>query len=106
MNQARLFDARQARDEGIAKVAAVNVTWLGASLALLSSMKAEGHKTITGEGFRVWLTAHGIIPESPHAWGMLMRTAVKRGLIKDTGRSVQMFTKKSHARRTPVWEIV
>lgn len=106
MNQASLFDARQARDEGIAKVEVVNVTWLGASLALLSSMKAEGHTTATGEGIRIWLTAAGIVPSSPHAWGMLIRTAMKRGLIKDTGRQVQMFTEKSHARRTPLWEIV
>lgn len=109
MNQANLFDARQARDEGIAKTASKNESWLERAISMLPAMKKEySYVTgVTGEAVRVWMLAHGLPhPSSQHAWGMLMRVAMKRGLIRDTGRQTQMITERSHARRTPLWLLV
>lgn len=109
MNQASLFDARQARDEGIAKTVMKNESWLERAISMLPAMKKEySYVTgVTGEAVRVWVLAHGLEhPLSQHAWGALVRTAMKRGLIRDTGRQAQMVTEKSHARRTPLWEII
>lgn len=107
MIQQSLPLAREARDAGIAQTSASNESWLERALAKLPAMKAAGHITATGEGMRVWLLTEGKLeqPKSVHAWGALVRTAMKRNLISDTGRVVQMFTEKSHARRTPLWEI-
>lgn len=105
MIQESLFAARAGRDAGIEKTKAKNSEWLDRALAKLKDMKRAGHATATGEGMRIWLLSSGIEnPTSPHAWGMLTRIAMQRGIIRDTGRVVQMFTDKSHARRTPLWE--
>jgi len=102
--QTSLFDARRARDAGIAKTASKNSEWMECALVMLVGMKGEHHQA-TGEGMRIWLTANGLeAPSDPHAWGALTRIAMKHGLIRDTGRIAQMFTAQSHARRTPVWE--
>ena len=108
MNQENLFDARAARDDGIALTSAKNSNWLATALKMIPIMKSQGGiNATTGEGIRMALTLRGLPqPSSPHAWGMLTRTAMKAGLIRDTGRLLQMVTKKSHARRTPLWEIV
>lgn len=107
MVQHSLFEARQARDEGIEKVRSKNSEWLERALEWLPGMKAEGHESVTGEGIRIWMHGRGLPdPTNAHAWGMLVRTAVKRGLLVDTGRQTQMFTKKSHARRTPLWKVM
>jgi hypothetical protein len=106
MVQESLFEARAARDAGIEKVRSKNSEWLELALKSLPLMKKD-HDTTTGEGIRIWLLSRGLeAPTNVHAWGMLVRTAMKRGLLKDTGRMGQMFTEKSHARRTPLWEIV
>lgn len=103
MNQPSLFEARKARDEGIAKTSSKNSAWLADAMERLSRMSLE-HSEVTGEEMRVWLTANGLpAPTSPHAWGALTQHAVRCGILVDTGRVKQMWTEKSHARRTPVW---
>lgn len=80
-----------------------NSHWLDDALRMLTKMRAEV-STTTGEGIRLWLRAHGLDkPKSPHAWGMLTMTAIKRGMLVDTGSVSKMTTPRSHARRTPVW---
>lgn len=104
--QTNLFEARRARDDGLKRTTRKNTEWLEAGLKMLPRMAME-HREASGEEMRIWLLANGLAaPTSPHAWGALTRTAVTRGLIKDTHRVKQMWTEKSHARRTPVWEIV
>lgn len=99
-----LPEGRRQRDAGIAKSRAKNPEWLAQALDLLPRMRAAGFETCTGEGMRNWLLANGLNePTSPHAWGALTITAVKRKLLEDTGRVVQMTDAKSHARRTPLW---
>lgn len=95
--------ARVARDAGIAKVMSVNLTWSDRAMELLRVMR-EDHREVTGEIVRLWLRNAGLEePSAPHAWGGLIRGAVKRGLLMDTGRQTQMTAERSHARRTPIW---
>lgn len=101
--QFNLFESRQQRDLGIARVAYKNHPWIERGTALLRGMAAD-HAEATGEEMRVWLLAHGLeAPTRPHAWGALTRTAALAGIISDSGRYKQMKIKQSHARRTPVW---
>lgn len=102
-----LFEARRERDVGLAKTRSKNSAWTAQALAMLPYMKAEGFDTCTGEGMRNWLLANGLdAPSSPHAWGALTVAAVKRGVLQDTGRVVQMTDVRSHARRTPLWKFL
>lgn len=95
--------ARAARDAGLLAVTDANVTWLAKALVLLALMRQE-HAEATGEMMRAWLLKRGLEqPSSSHAWGALVRCAMTRGVIADTGRVMSMATVKSHARRTPVW---
>jgi len=104
MNQPSLFSAaRAARDDGVAKTSAKNSEWMERALDLVTSMKGSLEE-FTGEMLRMKLRAAGLSdPSKPHAWGALTITLVKKGVIVDTGKVSQMFTEKSHARRTPVW---
>jgi hypothetical protein len=100
------LEARKARDAGIARTTSKNSAWMSKAMELLPHMKRD-HQQTTGEFIRMWLTMKGLeAPTSPHAWGALTSHAVKAGILKDTGRVMQMTTEKSHARRTPVWEFV
>lgn len=55
----------------------------------------------TGEGIRLAV----MLPPPHHhnAWGAVIRMAVRRGLLMDTGQMAHMTSKKSHARRSPVY---
>lgn len=106
MNQPNLFSARQARDEGIARTSSKNSAWIVKAMHLLTKMKPE-HPEATGEEMRVWLLSNGLWnPTSVHAWGALTRQALRGGVIEDTGKVKQMWTERSHARRTPIWRFV
>mgnify|MGYP001580413892 CR=1 FL=1 len=98
-----IVESREARDAAIAIVILNNSSWVERALAAMPFMRHEFPET-SGEGLRIWLLSNGLEePLSPHAWGALTRTAMKRGILVDTGRMTQMNTKKSHARRTPLW---
>jgi hypothetical protein len=107
MIQQSLWSARAARDAGIEQTRTKNAEWMERALQMLPAMRHEGCVLTTGEGMRIWLLLKGLEePSSPNAWGAMVRLAMSRGLIRDTGRVVQMVTEKSHARRTPLWEIL
>lgn len=98
-----LTEARLTRNEGIERVRAKNREWMHLGSRLLGEMKLERAEA-TGEQMRIWLRSKGLgEPSSAHAWGALTLTAVRRGVLIDTGRSEQMWAKRSHARRTPIW---
>jgi hypothetical protein len=101
------LEARKERDAGIARTTSKNSEWMSLALDLLRKAKGYFPNGATGEMMRLHLTQHGLAqPTSQNAWGALTSHAVKAGILKDSGRVMQMTTKKSHARRTPVWEFV
>lgn len=102
-NQLGLFGAREARDKGIARVTEHNERWHDRALKMLGTLAGTGRQ-MTGEEMRLWLLQHGLDePSHWNAWGALTRHAALCGLLSDTGKLREMETKKSHARRTPVW---
>ena len=103
--QMDLLEARQARDEGMAKV--TEPSWVDGALARMRWMRLLHKDGFTGEDVRVYLSIVQYT-EAPHpnAWGALINTAVRRGLIEKTGEYRQMKVKSSHARATPVYRVV
>lgn len=93
------------RDEGIARVMLSNETWMDRAFKEMQRFLLK-QKVITGESVRLHISESIGGPSTPHAWGALIRKAVKSGLIRDTGRTTKMSDPRSHARRTPVWEVV
>lgn len=107
MDQPSLFEARAARDVGIAKTTKKNSEWMQRALDMLPKLRGLGIAEFTGEMARVKLRQIGLEdPTNAHAWGTMIRAAMKRGVVADTGKVVQMFGERSHARRTPVWRLV
>lgn len=92
---------RAARDKGIASSSRRNSAWLESALAAVARLPRG--MAVTGEDIRTILGPSLPAPASPHAWGALVRTAVLRDLLEDTGKVVQMTDARSHARRTPLW---
>lgn len=101
-DQFDLFGSKAARDAAIAQVEENAGDFMDCALFLLEN-GIEDDALVTGETVRKIVTAVGIVPHHPNAWGALIRTAVKRGLLIETGQWRQMEDIRSHARRTPLY---
>lgn len=95
-------ESRAARDDGIGRVTHnVGEAWMAGALRHLLAIP---YADFTGEDVRKHLLAKGYAkPHHANAWGAVMMTAVKRGLIEKTGEYRPMKDKRSHARATPVY---
>lgn len=95
-----LFDAaaaRAARDKGLADVENNNQTWCACVVAFVATLP----KNWIGTGEDIRRSWKGSAPKHQNAWGNVTRVAIKRGLLVETGRYIQMVAVKSHGRRTP-----
>ncbi len=96
-----LFTGELLRDEGIAKVSVNNESWM--ELCLTEVSKAHYNGEFTGEDLRFRLLGSIGHPAHSNAWGALINTLIKRGIIKPTGEYRPMRDDNSHARKTPVY---
>lgn len=97
-----LLESKKARDAGIEQVADHAETFMAKAMRVVETMRGR----TTGEMIRVELTARGITPHHPNAWGAVVLTAVRRKILVDTGEMTHMVDVRSHARRTPVYNCV
>lgn len=97
-----LYTARSERNAALDKVASNAPDFMVGALASIDQLPAGEW---TGEQVRMALSHRGIVPHHHNAWGSLISTAVRRGILIDTGRYGHMTAKKSHARRTPIYWI-
>jgi hypothetical protein len=104
-NEAILESAKKLRDAGIAQVSENNQSWLDSAFAECVNWSAlvRGQE-ITGERIRERVSIKVGNPNSPNAWGGLVRQLVKRGYLEDTGKTYHPADPKSHASRKPVWK--
>lgn len=93
-------EAREGRDAGLEQVAENNETFMVVGLRALAEITGY----VSGEDVRLALTEKGIVPHHHNAWGALIMAGVRQKLLRPTEREVHMKTKKSHARRTRVYE--
>lgn len=100
--QLSLFEARSIRDRKINQISKNSKNFMKESLLKISLLKCGKY---TGEDIRYLLTKDGLIPHHPNAWGALISHAVRKGIIKETGLFTQMLSKKSHARKTQIYDI-
>lgn len=104
-----LMQARSERDKAIQKVSLNNDSFMSRALDCIQDLKDlpgeffGRHCEFTGEQIRLYLTLCKIIPAHSNAYGALVMTAVKRGLIVPTGRYTSMKSRSSHARKTAVY---
>lgn len=99
-DQPDLFAARTARDAALEQVAENSGVFMqDAYRAILRLPRGR----YTGEDIRLNVEGQGISPHHHNAWGALCAKCVRDGVLKPTGAYVPMKTRKSHARRTPVY---
>ena len=60
---------------------------------------------ISGEDIRRECTALNIVPTSPYAWGGIILSARRRGLVEDTGAKIKMTDPTSNERLTPILRV-
>lgn len=102
-NQYDLFAAREARDAAMDRVQGnAGQDWNAAALSSIGSVSG----LVTGEDIRLHVEAIIGAPHHHNAWGAVIRQAIKGGIISRTNMYRQMKTKKSHARITPVYQVV
>jgi hypothetical protein len=99
----------QARDEGIATVASNNREWMALALLQLEQLAKGNHEWsnlehgFIGEDLRSMIVPLIGRPTTPHCYGALVRMALKKGLIEETGQLRAMKDVNSHARRSMVY---
>lgn len=93
-----------ARDEAIERVSINNQEWLFIAVLTLPAMRADHPGQFTGEDIRLWLRGRGI-PEPAHhnAYGAMIMSAVRSGLIERTGEVRKATIRTSHARNLLVY---
>ena len=101
--QIDLFGAREARDEGMARVAARSPDYIDGGMAFIANL--PNGSEITGEEVRLRCLASGLKYHHQNAHGTLIRMAVERGLLRRTGRMVQPKAKPSHGRGIHVYRV-
>jgi hypothetical protein len=106
VNLGPLFDfarGRDLRDKGMEQISEHNETWLSLCQREAQCF-AETHETFTGEDIRFHCLHTVGYPRHYNAWGALINSLVKRGIIRATGEYRPMRDETSHARSTPVYE--
>ena len=99
---ADLFTAVANRDDALARVNENARPWSEIAIETLPWLRRETDE-MTGEQIRLWLQSKVGSPHHHNAWGGLIMRAVRSGIIVNTNRYVPMQSKKSHARKTPVY---
>ena len=98
--QPDLFGARPARDEALGQVSANAGDFMAEALQAVLKLPRGVY---TGEDIRLELERQEIVPHHHNAWGALIRQCVASGALRFSGRYEAMKTRRSHARRTPVY---
>lgn len=98
-----LFSALEERDKAIDRVTTNSGEFMSDALAALRRIEA---KHVTGEDVREYLTGIGIQPHHHNAWGALIMTAIKDGILKPTQQFKNMRGPKSHGRMTRVYAVM
>lgn len=97
------FDSIFERDSAINKISDNNQNFMSHGLIALSKLKTGEY---TGEDIRIILTKIGLRPNHPNAWGALVMSAIKFGILINTGKVTKMKTKTSHARKTSIYKLI
>lgn len=101
--QRKLIEAKEARDEALQRVKTNSGTWYEDAI---KAAKTIPHGWIgTAEDLRLHLIRSGL--EKPHhhnVWGAFINTCIRKRILIATGDYEHMQTRRSHARRTPVYQ--
>jgi len=93
-----LFASKAARDDALAQVAGNSGTFMDDAICAIADLPKG--MLLIGEDIRRLLTEEGIVPHHHNAWGALTGVALRRKLLRPTGRYRYMRDVNSHGRRT------
>jgi len=109
MAQVDMFGGKEARDNALETVAGNAGEWMPRALKAIQNIRMATLLPITGtwtgEDIRIYVTNTIGPPHHHNAWGALIKAAITQKLIVPTGQYRPMKSKKSHARRTPVYRL-
>jgi hypothetical protein len=102
-------EAERLRDAGLRKVEANSDGWINLALIALHQERREALKAGNGDFIFTVNNIKSLVlidvgkPHHHNAWGALVKAAMKKGLIVDTGGWIRSTEPKSHARRIPTY---
>jgi hypothetical protein len=102
------------REDGVQSVTTNNREWLRLALIQIEQLALGKHEWsnlesgFIGEDLRAMLVPQIGRPSTPHCYGAMVRMALQRELIEETGKLRAMKDVNSHARRSMVyrWRVV
>jgi hypothetical protein len=77
----------------------LNIEWFDDAYEALR-LYCKTHEALTSELFRA---TYNVEPENSNSWGALMLMAKERGIIKDSGRTMNAQSDVAKGRRVIVW---
>jgi hypothetical protein len=92
-----------AREEALTKVAGNSPEWMQKAIGILREYPNE---QATGEDLREFVRSKIGDPHHHNVYGAMIMSAVRKGMLVNTGVYQNMKLKQSHARRNPVYQIV
>lgn len=98
MRKYDLDAARDERDDALARVTRRH--FMDTALEVVATLPPGEY---TGEDVRRRVMDTGLEPHHPNAWGALIRTALIRKLLFETGKITHATDTRSHACRTSVY---
>ena len=102
-----MTEGEDLKNAGMAQVAENNDMWMIKAIHLYNQWARDKvGVAVTGESIRKLISFHGIVPKHPNAWGALINHLVKQERLKPTKDWVKMSDPKSHARLTPLYEVM
>ena len=101
--QRDMFSARRARDDAIESVTRNSADWMQSALVAIS--KIQRGTEVIGEDIRIMIRDKVGDPHHHNAWGALIKSAIRNGLLIQTDRFRQMKTTKSHARVSRIYRL-
>lgn len=100
-----LFAGKKARDVGMATAVEHAGQAFRRGVVEVVGLMQNGAR-VTGEDIRQACVKAGVVPRHPNSWGGTIMGLVRSGYLRDTGEMAHMKDVRSHARRTPVYEVV
>ena len=92
--------AERLRDEALRVVSDNAQPWMARALELIPVIQND-HYTLTGEEIHLWIEERIGPPHHYNAWGALVNTARRRGLLEKNGQKEASKTPGRQAQVTP-----
>jgi len=68
-----------------------------------AAIQTKAGRTLTGEDIRLRCKKMGVTAPTPTAWGGVIQSMIRSGILENSGKSARMNSPQARGRRSPVY---